>query len=205
VKIEIRTIAEATKPAGARTITLEEPEQTINTVAADQDLRAFFKTHNPDGSADEAVRNYSSRIVNRSYRALFQAIELKRLVSRFANVDMRTVAPDARAKWLAMLREHANAFENDNAVLRQELQPIFFPGMASQVADDAVLQSDADLARAVERLHKLALSNNEAISSGFAISSQSSSSPIKSPAFWQSILRAESLAKSIAQYQAAHD
>ena len=75
-------------------------------------------------------------MVNRAYRALFHAIELKRLVSRFAGVDMRTVAPDARAKWLAMLREHAIRFERENAVLRQEIQPVFFPGSSLQVAED---------------------------------------------------------------------
>jgi hypothetical protein len=129
-------------------------------------------------------------MVNRGYRALFHAIELKQLINRFTNVDMRTVAPDARAKFLAMIHEHAVAFELENAVLRQEIGPVFFPGTALTGAEDASIQSDADLARAVERLHQLALSNNDAIRTAFTISSQSSAAAIKSTAFWQSIQRA---------------
>ncbi|HEU0046096.1 MAG TPA: hypothetical protein VFQ43_00660, partial [Nitrososphaera sp.] len=60
---------------------------------------------------------------------------------------------------------------------------------------------DADLARVVERLHKLALSNNEAIRSAFTISAQSSASAFKSVGFWQSLQRAENLAGRIRQYK----
>ena len=139
-------------------------------------------------------------MVNRAYRALFHAIELKRLVNRFANVDMRTVAPDARAKWLAMLHEHAAAFARENAVLRQDIEPVFFPGMSLPVAEDVTIQSDADLARAIERLHKFALSSNEGIRLAFTISSQSSAAAVKSAAFWQSMQRAGILAERIRQY-----
>jgi hypothetical protein len=108
-------------------VSVQETEETANTVAADAELRAFFTKSEPGGSTDEAIRSYSSLMVNRSYGALFHAIELCRLVSRFANVNMRAVAPDARANWLSMLREHATAFARENALLRQEIQPIFFP------------------------------------------------------------------------------
>jgi RNA polymerase sigma factor (sigma-70 family) len=205
VRIDIRTVAEAMERRRTKTgtITVQGAEATTDTIAADQDLRSHFERHNPGGPIDEAVRNYSSRMVNRAYRTLFHAIEMKRLMSRFANVDMRTVAPDARAKWLAMLHQHAAAFENQNAVLRQEIQPIFYPAAALHVADEPPIENDAELARAVERLHRMALSNNEAIRAAFTISSQSSAAAIKSPAFWVSILRVENLAKRIAQYQTA--
>jgi RNA polymerase sigma factor (sigma-70 family) len=202
VKIEIHTIAEATArtmPTG--TVTILEAEETNTTVAADRELREYFTKKDPGGSVDEAIRSYSSRMVNRAYSAFFHAIELKRLVNRFANVDMRTVAPDARAKWLAMLHEHAASFARDNAMLREEIEPIFFPGSPSQVPEEVSIQSDVDLARAVERLHKLALSNNEGIRSALTISSQTSAARIKSAAFWQSIQRAASLAETVSQYQ----
>jgi hypothetical protein len=204
VKIEIRTVAEASQhrsPTGP--VIVEGAEETANTIAADEELRAYFEKRNPNGSTDEAIRSYSSRTVNRAYRALFQVIELKQLINRFANVDMRTVAPDARAKFLAMVHEHALAFERENAVLRQEIGPVFFPGQALTAAEEVSIQSDADLARAVERLHKLALSNTDAIRSALTISSHSSAAAIKSAAFWQSIQRAESLAKRIQQYREA--
>ena len=202
VKIEIRTVAEATQrqsPTGP--VIVEEAAETADTIAADKELRAYFEKRNPNGSTDEAIRDYSSRMVNRAYRVLFQASELKQLINRFAKVDMRTVAPDARAKFLAMMHEHAIAFERENAVLRREIGPVFFPGQTLTGAEEISIQSDADLARAVERLHKLALSNTNAIRSALTISSQSSATAIKSATFWQSMQRAESLARRIQQYQ----
>jgi DNA-directed RNA polymerase specialized sigma24 family protein len=202
VKIEIRTIEEAKqRPVSAGSVSVQEVTAPSNKVAVDDELRAYFSKNNPGGSTDEAIRSYSSQMVNRAYRALFHAIELKRLVNRFTNVDMRRVAPDARAKWLAMLREHVTAFAHENAVLRQEIGPVFFPGPPLNVTEEDLIKSDADLARAVEQLHKLALADNDAIRSAFTISSQSSAARIKSAAFWQSIQRAENLAERIKQYQ----
>jgi hypothetical protein len=123
-------------------------------------------------------------------------------VNRFAGVDMRTVAPDARAKWLKMLHEHARAFERETAVLRQETQPVFFAGSDVHVAKLTAIQDDGELARSVERLHQFAVANNHAIRSAFTISKQSSAVAIKSTTFWQSMQRAEQLAGKIAQYQA---
>ena len=202
VVIDIRTVADATAGrTAAGPLTVQETEETANTVAADEELRAYFTKKDPGGPTDEAIRSYSSRVVNRAYSALFHAIELKKLISRFANVDMRTVAPDARAKWLSMLRQHASAFARENELLRQEIQPIFFPGSGLQVAEEFSIQSDGDLARAVERLHRVALSNNDAIRSAFLISSHSSAAAVKSAAFWQSLQRAENLAERVMGYQ----
>jgi len=118
---------------------------------------------------------------------------------------MRTLTPDARAKFLSLVHEHALAFESKNAVLRQEIGPIFFPGAATEVAEEISIESDADLARAIERLHKLALSENDAIGAAFTISAQSSANAIKSTAFWQSLHKASQLAKAISRYQRANN
>ena len=202
VKIEIRTVAEAVKrPVALSPVTVQE--ETANAVAADDELRAYFAKRASAGPTDEAIRNYSSRVVKRAYDAMFHAIELKRLVSRFANVDMQTVAPDARAKWLRMLHEHAAAFERDTSSLRAEIQPVFFPGTAVPSAESGSINSDADLAHTVERLHKFALANNDAVRSALTTSSQSSAAAIKSVAFWQALFKAEELAKKIQQYQVA--
>jgi hypothetical protein len=203
VKIEIRTVAEATaqRRAAAGSLSVQEVEETANTIAADEDLRAFFAKQTPSGSMDEAVRNYSSRVVNSAYRALFHAIELKKLTNRFANVDMRAVAPDARSKWLAMLRQHAAGFERETTMLRGEMQPVFFSGNAVGSGEEVSIQSDAELARAVEKLNQMALFVNEAIRSAFTISSHSSAATIKSSQFRRSLIGAENLAKRIGQYE----
>ena len=206
VKIEIRTIAEATQrqPRGSSgTVTIREAEETASTVAVDLELRDYLSrkdaTLKTSDGLDEAVRSFSSRMVNRGYRALFQAIELRRLINRFADVDMRTVTSDARTKWLQMVREHAAALERETAALRQEIQPIFFSDPPAFAAEEIEIAGDVDLARAVERLHKLALANNDALRAAFTISAQSSKA-VKSLQFWRSLCSAENLAVRIKKY-----
>ena len=114
---------------------------------------------------------------------------------------MRAVAPDARMKWLAMLREHAAALERQTAQLRADIQPVFFPGSSMSFVEEASIQNDLELARAVERLHKLALANNAAIRTALTISSQSSVTAIKSRQFWNSLTSAEKLAALIKEYE----
>jgi hypothetical protein len=202
VSIQIRTVAEAAnqKVASEKQL-VREAEETSNTIAVEEELRAYFEKRGGSREAvDELVRSYSSRVVNHSYRALFHAVELKRLVERFARVDMRTVTPDARSKWLAMMRDHANACARETSVLRRELNPIFFSGAAADEAEDFSINSDADLTRAIERLHKLALANNEAIGKAFTISARSSAAAFKAPQFKRSLEVAARLSNRISDY-----
>jgi hypothetical protein len=203
VIIDIRTVAEAAKqPTGAPlNESVREVEDTGDTIAVEQELRDYFSQRGLSGEAvDESVRAYSSRVVNQSYRALLRAVELKRLVARFAHVDMRTVAPDARSKWLEMMRSHALAFERENAALRSALQAIFFAETTSGPADDFSIESDEDLTRAVERLHRLAVANNDAIARAFTISKASSAAALKSPLFRRNLEGAAQLSDRISHY-----
>jgi hypothetical protein len=201
VKIDIRTVDEAMeRGANAGPVSIQETEETANTIAIDAELRAYFEKRNPSGPTDEAINKYSSRVVNKSYAALFEAIALKKLVDRFAAVDMRAITPDARAKWLAMLREHASAFQDKTAQLRAELQPILFPDADGFVTDEIAIESDADLARVVGLLHRLALANNATIRAALTISSQSSAAGIKSRQFWSFMRSTEELAARIQAY-----
>jgi RNA polymerase sigma factor (sigma-70 family) len=203
VTINIRTISEATeRPTRAKSISVQETQDTANAIATDEELRRYFSQKDPVGPTDVAIRAHSSEVVNRAYDVLFHAIEIKQLVKRFATVDMRTVAPDARVKWIRMLREHANALSVENAALRGKIQPIFFPGSPVLTSDEVSIQSDADLARAVDRLHRLALANNAAVRTAFTISTESSAEALKSNAFWQALLRVEKLSERIKQYEA---
>ena len=202
VTIDIRTVDESlqrtSKPSA---ISIHQAEASASSVAVDRELREYFANNSStaNGDLDEAVRSFSSRTVKRAYDALFHAIALKQLINRFANVDMRTVAPDARAKWLAMVREQAAAFERETALLRRELQPIFFAGAESNAVEELTIADDADLAATVEKLHKLALANNEAVRTAFTISSRSSAGALKS-SFWRLAANAERLAQRIQRY-----
>jgi hypothetical protein len=202
VKIDIRTVAEGTLRLNTG-VSAQQIEETADTIAANDELRAYFLKTDPNSSVDESIRNYSSRMVHCAYDALFHSIELKRLVNRFQNFDMRAIAPDARNKWLAMIHEQAAGLEQKTASLRQEAQPVFFPGATLPAAEEVSIRSDDELARAVERLHKLALANNVAVRAALTISAQSSATTIRSASFWQSLQKAEQLARSIRNYQAA--
>lgn len=206
VKIDIRTVADALKQSSSSgTVVVQEPETTTETIAAYEELHEYFIKRDPSGPTGEAIQNYSSRVVNGSHKALFHAIELKRLVDRFANVDMRTISPDARSKWMGMIHEEASSFAQKTEMLRQQLQPVFPAGKTISVDESASIENDVDLARAIERLHRIALSTDQAVSAAFTISSQSSATVVKSPYFWQSLERAEKLAAAIKRYQSTTD
>ena len=203
VTIDIRTVAEATakqKPGTVRE-SVREVEDTGDAIAVEEELREYFSRRGLSGETlDQSVRAYSSRVVNQSYRALLRAVELKNLAARFARVDMRIVSPDARAKWLEMMRSQAAAFDRENAALRRELEPVFLAETSSDVVEDFAIATDADLARAVERLHRLALTNNEAIRQAFTISKASSASAFKSPQFKRNLEGAARLSDRISRY-----
>jgi hypothetical protein len=159
VKIDIRTVAEATQRCVTtnKSVLVQEFEETLT-----QWLRTKIFARTSCSEILEAQRRIDPLLLfwgvsGRSYRALFHAIELKKHLARFANVDMRTVAPDARAKWLAMVRGHSTAFAREVATLRQELQRVFFPNATASGSEDVLIGCDAQLARAVERLYQLAL------------------------------------------------
>src|SRR5688572_27768581 len=84
VVIDIKTVDEALQRTSAPgQISIRQTEETASMIAADQELRAYFSGKAAPGSdLDELVGSFSSRTVNRAYRALFQAISLKRLVNR---------------------------------------------------------------------------------------------------------------------------
>lgn len=201
VTIQIQTVAEASKELGRGRTSVREADATANAIAVDEELRSYYQKRGLNGEAlDEAVRSYSSRVVNHGYRALFHAVELKRLVSRFAGVDMRAVAPDARSKWLEMMAEHANGYARETAALLRELQPVFFSETAPEVIEDFSIGSDADLARAAERLNRLAVAANDAIGQAFTISKQSSAATFKSSQFRRNLEAAARLSERISQY-----
>lgn len=202
VSIQIRTVAEAVHgPATKGGQSIREIDETAGAIALEHELREYFaKRTGRSEQLDELMRTYSARVVSHGYRALFHAVELKRLVERFARIDMRTLAPDARMKWLQMIREHALAFQQETEALGRELQPVFFSEIPLNKSEAAAIASDADLARAVGELHRLALASNDALRQAFTISAQSSAAGFKSSQFRRDLEGAARLSKRIAQY-----
>ena len=204
VKIHLNTAAERTSSTSRRAnvkVVEQSFENTPDEIAVDQDLRKYLSRSDNVPDIDAATRDFSSRVLNHAYHALFQAIELKRLTSSFANSDLQAAAPESRLKWLQMIRGHAIALENETRMLRQQIKPLFFATEIEVPPDNADrILNDRELDRAIEKLHRLALVNNETIRAAFTISSHSSSERVKSREFWVTLIEAEQLTERIRGY-----
>jgi len=200
VRVEVSTVEEAVKRQQERSrpseATVREVEVRNNRIPADPQLRSYFSTRLVGSEAiDEEIRRYGNRAMNHSRQALLQASALKRLVRRFSSEEVRALTPEAQTKWLAMIREHAQAYQREVVALRQELKSVFAASSASTEQD---LVSEANLTRLADRLVQLSYANDEAVRSAFTISVDgSSAAAIKSPQFWRSLANAETLAAAI--------
>jgi RNA polymerase sigma factor (sigma-70 family) len=203
VQIELHSVAESSPSAPGRIVS-RDAEETANTIAVYSELHRYFSNNNASKSGedlvDNSIRAFSTKTVNRAYRILFQAIELRRLADRFANVDMRSITPDARSKWLQMIQDHGRAIERDTLALHQDLAPIFLSNDNSPAPGHVEIGDDRQLVSAIESLYALAVTTNEAVREAFAISPKTSSVAFKSTEFWRSLRSSEKLAASIKRY-----
>jgi hypothetical protein len=126
---------------------------------------------------------------------------MKRLLAQFSPEESRALTPEAKNKWLALIRSHASAYLSEAAGVRNELRPIYANAAGAATESVADISDDAALIRAVNRLVEVASSNDSTIRSAFAMSATGKSSAIGSPKFWQSWKNAEALATRI---QSAH-
>ncbi len=123
---------------------------------------------------------------------------LKRLVGQFTLAELKELSPDARTKWLNLVRGHARGFAQETAALRQDLTPVFGGGAGGQGAP--AINDDASLIRAVTRLFELGATNDRTVRSSLSISTDRSSSSL-SQDFFRSLRSTESLAVAIQVYQ----
>lgn len=201
VRIEIQTVAEAVARQ-SHTPTPSPSTRTVeiagNTMAAEPEVRAYFAREG--GDTDEAVRRFAGRMVGLSNQAMDHLWAMKRLLNQFSPEELRALTPEARAKWLGLIRAHARSYQQITQSLRRELQPIFFPGHATAgaSAEGARIADMSELARAVEQLFELGSANDRVIRSAFTASTGGvKTTVIKAPQFWQSSKDAESMASRI--------
>lgn len=116
-------------------------------------------------------------------------------MERFSPDDLRALDSQARAKWLALIGEHARGYQREIAALRQELSPVF---NLEPLVDEAPTEitDESELSRATLRLNELASGADDAIRSAFTLSAGGSPA-VKSPQFWRALTGAESLARKI--------
>jgi hypothetical protein len=208
--VKIETVAEVVSrqkrsPSSEGPVSVQRVEVTKANIPVYQDLRRYLggnkEAAKEDSQADEQVRQFAATILNRSRLIMSEAGTLKRLAGQFSAEDLRSMSPDARAKWQAVIRAHARNCEQETRRLRQELQPIFFPGASSVIEiDQTEIKDDASLARAATRLFDLVSANDRVIRSAFTISAEpTATTAIRSPQFWELLKSAEGLAAKISK------
>jgi hypothetical protein len=205
VRVEVRSVGDLSAPAGQGERT-QKPETNVrevvvsnNRIPAYAELRAYFSQRVVgDQAIDEEVERYGARVMAHSRQALVRASALKRLVNRFSTEELNALQPEARAKWLAMISEHALAYRREVAAIRQELHPVF--GGPDEAAG---AENEADMSQSADRLLQLSYANDEAVRSAFTISAEGGTSAgLKSRQFWRRLATAEKLASAIqSEYQ----
>jgi DNA-directed RNA polymerase specialized sigma24 family protein len=215
VLIRIETVTEALKRRSSGTRpsipgVIEEYAATGNTIPAQFELRAHFARKLADRissiSADEGeraieaeIRQFATRMLKQSQKALLRAYALKHLSSRFTPDEIRALDAEARAGWLSLVREHARNFADETGAMRQQLQLVIG---AAEPSDGRPAEVDgkgeARLIAAIERLFKLGIANNRAVRAAFAIPTHATTGPsIKMAQLWRSLIDAEKLSREI--------
>src|SRR4030095_10367529 len=112
--------------------------------------------------------------------------------------ELRTLDPQARGKWLELIRKHAEALRQNNRALRQELGSVLAaPSVASVNELDAA--SDAEIVQFINRLFAQCSANDVTVRSALSLSNDASKAAgIKGAPFWRSLASAESLAGNLA-------
>ncbi len=194
IRVDLETVAEALakkkQPTGTPT-SVENLETDGLKPAVENELAERF------GSEAEA-RRFSSRVVGRSGQAMSRVYALRKLARQFSAAEIKTLSPEARSKWLSLMRSHANAFKEDYDALSRDIGSAFGASSVSGSAGVSVVSLD-DIAPAVESLFQLASVNDRSIRSALTISSGGTrSSALKSDQFWRSLRSADALAARLA-------
>ena len=204
VKIDISTAAEAVarqrrQPAGTSGSDVVQVESADSKIPVYSDLRRYLSARGvSEGDIDAESSRIAIRVSARARLALQHAWALKRIAERFSLEDLRTLDPQARERWLALVREHASAIQREDSMLRAELQPIFQTTSAGSKTSDSDLNGDAALIQSIQHLFDLCVANDSTVRAAFTVSADSSrGAAIKSQQFWNSIADAERLAARI--------
>ena len=121
------------------------------------------------------------------------------MAAQFTAAELAALAPAAKAKWLRLVRTHAQAAQRESAALRELLQPIFAADSGNNEGNlPANLVDDFNVA--VKELLALTAQHDDVINAAFAASTnEAATAALKAKSFWQSLRRAEALAARIAQ------
>lgn len=167
------------------------------------ELNRYVAAHEGAGQTeqyrDQLVRELAARVISRSQRAVAHSLELKQLGSRFPAAQLDQFTPSARAKWVSLVRNHAEALQRELSTLDGELQRIFPSNENGQPeAEQVEISTSAALLTEIDRLHRLIVVIDQSVRSSFAASSGSAHNDgVKSPRFRSELAASLSLAEKI--------
>jgi hypothetical protein len=202
VRIDVSTVAEAMKrstPSSKGTTQKLELSES-STIPIYADLQAYFGRRGvASEQIDGEINRLSTRVLNLSRTALSHAWALRRLGAQF-QPDSSQLSPEAQEKRLSMLRGHAAALRQQAERLRTELQAIF-GAPATTFEESSQVKDEKDLLRAIDNVVQQASAGDRAIQSAFTISANGAPvSNLRSPQFFESLRRVESLAARIMEF-----
>ncbi|HJQ24574.1 MAG TPA: sigma-70 family RNA polymerase sigma factor [Blastocatellia bacterium] len=210
VTLEINTVAEAGRSQQALPslpVAVRRVEIVKDQMPAYADLRRYFDQSSRNSSADqkpsggavdEAARRFANRMLSLSRQALVEAWALKHHREEMAAMNLGLLSPQSQARWHLVMSEHAMSVRQAVGRLHMELQPIFAPQAAGDLAggDDA----PADLDQAIESLLQMVATAEQAVRGAFAASNDNAVTvAIKTEAFWYALQRAERLARAVSR------
>lgn len=202
VQIQIQTVEDYLKrervdPPIATGGAVQRYESAASTPpAADVIQRYLSKTRTP---TSDDVNQYANRIVNQSRATMRHAGAIKRLSDQLPSGELDKLAPDARAKWLALLHMHIRNYIESSTELRAELERLYSrPAARNWPPPDATHLGTSDLTNAINSLYRTAAANDRKLRSAFTVSSDTRTEPsIDTTDFWDALLSAEAIARQI--------
>jgi hypothetical protein len=208
LRLEIETVADALKrqrsypDSGGGAVEIEGGGSLANSIPVDAELRRFYSVRGMKGAElEDSISQFANQALNRSAKIMQRAWALKRLAARFSSVDLDNLDPEARAKWLALIKRHAAALAQQSESLRRDLLPVFAAGDDDTGEGFAIKTSD-DLVRAIERLFEVCSASDRVVRQAFAITpGGSKDSTINSAQFWRSLETAEKISTRIFDFR----
>jgi hypothetical protein len=144
------------------------------------------------------VREYSRRVMDRSRQALLHAGVLHDLTQRFPADDLARAGDASRSGWRAMIASHAQDVQRYTALLRLDLQPVFFqaPPSESRAAAESPGETPLDLG---DRIFALAGVHDAAVRRAFTLSTATDTElEVGTADFWRTLRATEELAQVLA-------
>ncbi len=207
VKIKIETEGEAIARQSRQQSQVAPGEITLNQVQitnqlppAYAELRKYFAARGINGAQNEReVRVYVDAVLGQSMHARQQARALRQIAGRFSQEELRTLDDEARAKWRAMILQHARSFQREAGELRRKLERVF-SGSAAVEESVGDIKSDAELVQGIERLFSLWSTVDENVRQTFSMGSSGETGiAVRHAQFWQSLKTAETIAARISK------